>query len=83
MANGKYNSEQISIKVREYFEKVRGMKAYFFNIDESVYDESTGIWNVVCHFISNPFEGREEKYRVKIDGKTGDINEVTKIIGKV
>ncbi len=83
MANGKYNSEQVSLKVREYFEKVRGMEAYLFNVDECNYDEPNGVWIVVCNFLSNPFEGRKDSYRVKIDGKTGDIIDVAKIIRKV
>ncbi len=83
MGNGKYNSEQISLKVKEYFEKVRGMKAYLFGIDDCSYDEPNETWVVVCHFISNPFEGREDSYRVKINGNTGDIVEVAKIIRKV
>lgn len=83
MANGKFNSEQISIKVKEYFEKVRGMKAYLFGVDSCNYEEPTGLWIVVCHFISNIFEGREDSYIVKVDGKTGDIVAVSKFIRKI
>lgn len=83
MANGKYNSEQVSIKVKEYFEKVRGMKAYLYGVDDCSYDETNEVWIVVCHFISNPFEGHEDSYRVKVNGKTGDIVEVAKFNRKV
>lgn len=83
MSNGGFNSEQIALKVRDYFEKVRGMKAHFFNIDECSYDGAGGVWTVVCRFVSNPFDGREDRYKVKVDGKAGDIIEVARLAEKV
>jgi predicted small secreted protein len=82
MSNGKFNSEQIILKVKDFFEKTRAMKTYLFTVEKCNYEEKTNRWVVVCTFIANPFTGKEHKYKVEIDGDTGavlNVNILTEI----
>lgn len=69
------NAEKISLRAKEFFEKVRGMKAYFFNVSECSFSEDK--WKVVCSFVSNPFEGNEIEYDVSLDVQ-GDVMSVSR-----
>jgi len=82
MTSEKLNVEQISLKTKEYFEKVRGMKAYFFNVSECKIIPCEPRWKVVCSFISNPFEGIELEYDVIVENN-GEVSRVSRRINKI
>lgn len=75
--NGNFDSNQIAVMVKQYFEKLGNV--FLFRIEKIYHDKNTDLWTVECSFFDTLLSDKRSFYKVDIDGKEGKFKDVSKL----